>query len=126
GNGSLKIPATLQLSSIDYNLYHRSDILLEEVEALVARHQEKMQMKILKSIATGYSAEIAVITFACGKEKAADKQKIRILLNFGQHGRELITSEVALRFLNVLAGEYHLQALDRSAQNDILQKFIIK
>ncbi|XP_057861353.2 uncharacterized protein LOC131069791 isoform X3 [Cryptomeria japonica] len=125
GNG-LVVPVKQQLSYINYSLYHQSDILLQEVEALVARHRDKMQMKILRSISAGYSAEISVITFAHGQEKAEDDQKIRILLNFGQHGREMITSEVALRLLNVLAGEYHLLALDENAQNDILQKLIIK
>ncbi|XP_057861349.2 metallocarboxypeptidase A-like protein ARB_03789 isoform X2 [Cryptomeria japonica] len=125
GNG-LVVPVKQQLSYINYSLYHQSDILLQEVEALVARHRDKMSMKILRSISAGYSAEISVITFAHGQEKAEDDQKIRILLNFGQHGREMITSEVALRLLNVLAGEYHLLALDENAQNDILQKLIIK
>lgn len=126
GHGLVEVPVKQQLSSINYSLYHQSDILLQEVEALVARHRDKMQMKVLRSVSTGYSAEISVVTFAQRQEKAEDDQKIRILLNFGQHGREMITSEVALRLLNILAGEYHLLALDKNAQSDILRKFIIK
>lgn len=124
--GSDKKPTKQQLSSIDYSLYHHSDTLLEEVRALVARHPDKIQMKLLKSTKTGYSAEIAVVTFASGQQEAEDGQKTRILLNFGQHGREMITSEVALRLLSALAGEHHLRGLHKSSLNYILQKLIIK
>lgn len=124
--GSDKKPTKQQLSSIDYSLYHHSDTLLEEVRALVARHPDKIQMKLLKSTRTGYSAEIAVVTFASGQQEAEDGQKIRILLNFGQHGREMITSEVALRLLSALAGEHQLPGLHKSSLKYILQKLIIK
>lgn len=124
--GSDKKPTKQQLSSIDYSLYHHSDTLLEEVRALVARHPDKIQMKLLKSTRTGYSAEIAVVTFASGQQEAEDGQKIRILLNFGQHGREMITSEVALRLLSALAGEHQLRGLHKSSLKYILQKLIIK
>lgn len=125
-NGSDKKPTNQQFSSIDYSLYHHSNTLLEEVKALVARHPDKMSMKLLKSTRTGYSAEIAVVTFASRQQETEDRQKTRILLNFGQHGREMITSEVALRLLKALAGEYRLVGLHKSSLYYILQKLIIK
>lgn len=125
-NGSDKKPTNQQFSSIDYSLYHHSNTLLEEVKALVARHPDKIQMKLLKSTRTGYSAEIAVVTFASRQQETEDRQKTRILLNFGQHGREMITSEVALRLLKALAGEYRLVGLHKSSLYYILQKLIIK
>lgn len=67
-----------------------------------------------------------MVTFASRQQETEDRQKTRILLNFGQHGREMITSEVALRLLKALAGEYRLVGLHKSSLYYILQKLIIK
>ncbi|KAF4388891.1 hypothetical protein G4B88_029201, partial [Cannabis sativa] len=46
--------------------------------------------------------------------------------SFGQHGRELITSELALRILSVLSGEHILQNMDSDFLNSTVNKLIIK
>ncbi|KNA19103.1 hypothetical protein SOVF_064740, partial [Spinacia oleracea] len=45
---------------------------------------------------------------------------------FGQHGRELITSELALRVLSILSEEEFLPKMDRKSMNNTLDKLIIK
>ena len=51
-----------------------------------------------------YSAAIDVVTvdFTAGSDVPPERQ-LRVWLNFGEHGRELITTDVAIRLLDVLA-----------------------
>jgi hypothetical protein len=48
------------------------------------------------------------------------------LQEFGQHGRELVTSEVALRLLQTLGGEYPLENVDIAALYRVLPHTTIK
>ncbi|KAE9586681.1 hypothetical protein Lal_00004835 [Lupinus albus] len=114
------------VTPINYNLYHSSGNLMEEIGDLVRRHPAKLTMETFKSGNKGYGAEVAVVTY-CKRERENDERsKFRILLSFGQHGRELITTELALRILSILSEEQHLPSMDLATLNSTLGKLIIK
>ncbi|KAE9603505.1 hypothetical protein Lal_00002025 [Lupinus albus] len=114
------------LTSINYHLYHSSGNLMKEIRDLVHRHPDKLNMETLKAGNKGYDAEVAVVTYGKGKSHNDERSKFRILLSFGQHGRELITSELALRILSILSEEQHLPNLGHATLNSTLDKLVIK
>ncbi|EXB56340.1 Carboxypeptidase A6 [Morus notabilis] len=114
------------LTPINRDLYHSSEDLMEEIKALVNRHPDKLTLETVKSRNKGYQADVKVVTFCRRRQESDDKSKFRILLSFGQHGRELITSELALRILTILSEEQFLPDLDPTSLNSTLDKFIIK
>lgn len=116
----------LTVTPINYDLYHSSGSLMHEIKALVHRHPNKLSMETVKAGNKGYGAEIAVVTYCKGKRDSPEKPKLRILLSFGQHGRELITSELALRILSILSEEKLLPGMDQASLNSILDKVVIK
>ncbi|XP_048501834.1 uncharacterized protein LOC104905661 isoform X2 [Beta vulgaris subsp. vulgaris] len=113
------------ITPINRDLYHSSVDLMEEIEALVHRHPNKLNIETIESENRGYQAQVAVVTY-CRDRKEDDKSKFRILLTFGQHGRELITSELALRILSILSEEEFLPKMDRKSLNNTLDKLIVK
>ncbi|CAL0326964.1 unnamed protein product [Lupinus luteus] len=115
------------LTPINYNLYHSSGNLMEEIRDLVRRHPAKLTMETFKAGNKGYGAELAVVTYCNERKRENDERsKFRILLSFGQHGRELITTELALRILSILSEEQHLPSMDLATLNSTLDKLIIK
>lgn len=50
-----------------------------------------------------YSASIDVVTVDFHKATASTEPPLRVFLNFGEHGRELITTDVGLHVLRLLA-----------------------
>ncbi|KAL0557377.1 hypothetical protein IC582_005914 [Cucumis melo] len=115
-----------RLTPINHDLYHSSVDLMKEIEALVHRHPDKLTIETMKSKNKGYAAEIPVVTYRRGRNNIDDTSKFRILLSFGQHGRELITTEVALRILLILSEEHLLPHMDRASLNNTLDKLVIK
>lgn len=113
------------ITALNHNLYHQRDDLLKEVEALAARHPESMLVQSWKSNVDGYACEI-VIAKVEHISNTVEDEKYRLLLSFGQHGRELITSEVALKLLSVLVGERDSLILKNETIKKELQKLIIK
>lgn len=113
------------LTPINRDLYHSSDDLMEEIEALVHRHPNKLTIGTFEAENKGYQAQVAVVTY-CRNRQEDDKSKFRILLSFGQHGRELITSELALRILSILSEEEFLPNMDKRSLNSTLDKLVIK
>ncbi|CAL2232927.1 unnamed protein product [Prunus armeniaca] len=111
---------------INRDLYHSSGDLMEEIKALVFRHPDRLTFDTIKSRNKGYSAEIAVVTYCRRSQETDDRPKFRILLSFGQHGRELITSELALRILSILSKEQFLPNLDPASLDHTLDKLLIK
>ncbi|WOL17270.1 hypothetical protein Cni_G26059 [Canna indica] len=111
------------LMSIPKDLYHSSDALLKEIKAMVVRHPDTLAMETMEAGNKGYAAEILVVTYNRQMKSANDKSKCRILLSFGQHGRELITSEVALKLLSVLAEEHNM---DPMSSDKVLDNLLIK
>ncbi|KAI4317027.1 hypothetical protein L6164_024940 [Bauhinia variegata] len=114
------------LTPINYDLYHSSGTLMEEIKALVHRHLDKLTMETMQAGNKGYSAGVTVVTYCQGREETDERSKFRILLSFGQHGRELITSELALRILSILSEEQFLPNMDRASSNSMLDKLVIK
>ncbi|KAF7829489.1 carboxypeptidase A6 [Senna tora] len=99
---------------------------MEEINALVHRHPDKLTLETIKAGNKGYGAEVAVVTYCKGKREYDERSKFRILLSFGQHGRELITSELALRILSILSEEQFLPSMDQATLNNTLDKLVIK
>ncbi|MBA0733939.1 hypothetical protein Gogos_017901 [Gossypium gossypioides] len=135
------------LTPINRDLYHSSDDLIEQIKSLVHRHPEKLTVETIKAGNKGYTSEITVVTYCQSRKETDDKSKFRILLliydlrlviagvldrlfivfqSFGQHGRELITSELALRILSILSEEQFLPKMDRASLNGTLENVVIK
>ncbi|KAJ9542111.1 hypothetical protein OSB04_028617 [Centaurea solstitialis] len=114
------------ITPINRDLYHTSDALMEEIEALVNRHKDKLHMETFQSTNKGYHAELNVVTYCQNRTAIEDKSKFRILLSFGQHSRELITSELALRILSILSEEQFLPKMDPLLLKKALEKIVIK
>lgn len=118
-------PPNSSITPINRDLYHSSADLMEEIEALVHRHPNKFTMETFGGESKGYLAHVAVVTY-CRNRQENDKSKFRVLLSFGQHGRELITTELAFRILSILSEEEFLPNMDRLSLNATLDKLIIK
>ncbi|KAG6499841.1 hypothetical protein ZIOFF_039636 [Zingiber officinale] len=103
-----------------------SDALLKEIKATVVRHLDTLTMETIKAGNKGYTAEILVVTYNRHTEDVDDQSKFRILLSFGQHGRELITSEVAWQLLSILAKERNMQRVDLMFIQKLLDSLVIK
>ncbi|XP_057502121.1 uncharacterized protein LOC130785934 [Actinidia eriantha] len=114
------------ITHIHRDLYHTSDTLMEEIKALVHRHPDKLHMEVIGRQNKGYHAEMTVVTYCRNRKEIDDKSKYRVLLSFGQHGRELITSELALRILSILSGEQFLPNMDPSSLKKTLERLVIK
>ncbi|CAM6103817.1 unnamed protein product [Calypogeia fissa] len=116
----------------NYDLYHRSDVFQKELKALVDRHPLIMTMEVLQAEGLkdggneGYHTEMTIVTVEAGGKGARDDQNMRLLLDFGQHGRELVTSEVAFRLLQILGGEHPLGDIDAGTLYRILPHATIK
>ncbi|KAL6848530.1 hypothetical protein ACP4OV_021824 [Aristida adscensionis] len=122
---------------ISRDLYHSSDSILHDIKALVARHTDKLSMDTIRGSNKGYSAELFVVTFNHLKESVDNGSKVHVLLvilterlivfqSFGQHGRELITSEVALRLLYFLTEKPKIAGVDMSSFEKMLENLVIK
>ncbi|XP_068646270.1 metallocarboxypeptidase A-like protein ARB_03789 [Aristolochia californica] len=114
------------LTPINHDLYRSSDSLLEQVIALVGRHPDRLSTEKIRAQNKGYSAEILVVTYSHVQKEIEESSKFRILLTFGQHGRELITSEVAFRLLTIISGEQRLHNISPNSLNAMLDNFVIK
>nr|ACU24260.1 unknown [Glycine max] len=114
------------VTPINFDLYHSSGNLMEEIRALVHRHPDKLTMETIKAGNKGYGAEVSVVTYCKEKKDNDERSKLRILLSFGQHGRELITTEPALRILSILSEEKFLPSMDQASLNSALDKLVIK
>eukprot|EP00243_Klebsormidium_subtile_P004113 TRINITY_DN17894_c0_g1_i1.p1 TRINITY_DN17894_c0_g1~~TRINITY_DN17894_c0_g1_i1.p1 ORF type:complete len:498 (+),score=95.97 TRINITY_DN17894_c0_g1_i1:371-1864(+) len=111
----------------DYSYYHKSDELLREVRLLVERHPDIMETETLSHQNEEYSADMEVVTVRPYATPGEAPRTLRALLDFGQHGREPITCEVALRLLQVLAGEAELPpGVDQVQLTGLLKQIVIK
>ncbi|KAK6939073.1 Peptidase M14, carboxypeptidase A [Dillenia turbinata] len=113
-------------TQINRHLYHSSVDLMEEIKGFVHRHPDKLSIETFKTENKGYKAEITVVTYSRNRREIDDRSKFRILLSFGQHGRELITSELALRILSVLSEEKFLPKMDHAILRDTLDRLLVK
>ncbi|KAI3895919.1 hypothetical protein MKW98_025710 [Papaver atlanticum] len=111
---------------INQDLYHSSDALEEQIRDLVSRHPNKLRIETIKTQNQGYLAEISVVTYSHYNNEIDNKSKFRILLSFGQHGRELITTELALRLLSILSEEQRIPNSDPVFLKRTLDNLVIK
>jgi hypothetical protein len=118
--------APASVTPISRTLYHSSDSLLSDIKALVARHPDKLSMDTITASNKGYSTDLFIVTFNHAKESTSNSSKIHVLLSFGQHGRELITSEVALNLLYILTEKRKIAGVDLSSFEKILENLVIK
>jgi len=88
------------------SLYHSTDSILGEFAALAQRHPDLLSWSPA-SEATG-SLRLGVATFGLRgsdpQAQAAFQARPRLLLVFGEHAREVITSDTALWLARVLVG----------------------
>jgi hypothetical protein len=99
---------------------------MEQIHSLVHRHPDKLSIELIKSGNKGYNAEVNVVTYCRGGKESDDRSNFRILLTFGQHGRELITSELAFRILSILSEEQFLPNKNGGILKNTLDKLVIK
>lgn len=116
----------LNITFPDYRIYHRTNALLLEVDALVDRHPSIMRRDVMEAAVDGYSTEMSVVTVSPGGWDGKFDDKLRVLLNFGEHARELVSSELALRFLSMLGGEHNITSGDRAGLARILPLTVMK
>lgn len=88
------------VTPINRDLYRSSDALMEEIEALVNRHKDRLHMETFQTTNKGYSAELNVVTYCRNRTAIDDKSKFRILL--------MITC--LPEFWAACAGAYYLRA----------------
>lgn len=60
-------------------------------------------METLTAEEGGYKATIDVVTVDFHAATKSTEPPLRVFLNFGEHGRELITTDVGLHVLRLLA-----------------------
>eukprot|EP01023_Acetabularia_acetabulum_P033173 TRINITY_DN31051_c0_g2_i1.p1 TRINITY_DN31051_c0_g2~~TRINITY_DN31051_c0_g2_i1.p1 ORF type:complete len:461 (-),score=54.11 TRINITY_DN31051_c0_g2_i1:1199-2581(-) len=105
----------------DYTYYHKYEDLLKEVDHVVEDNPDLMRVEVLKEYdltdEQQYSAEMKVVTVELGGITDDHSGKIRILLNYGQHGREIITCEAALYLLDMLVDLDRMRDSVKNRQN---------
>ncbi|EFJ51122.1 hypothetical protein VOLCADRAFT_120495 [Volvox carteri f. nagariensis] len=87
----------------NFTVYHRQDELLREVVDIVNANPGFMKMDAFSERDGAYDAEVKVVTIEPGGFTNRHHEKVRMLLDFGEHGRELISSELGLLLLKTLA-----------------------
>ncbi len=95
-------------SPLDLSFYHGTSALLEKFTRMAdpSRCGQRLTIENLHD-AEDPSFRLRVATFADSHTRNAQAPRAgaRVLLNFGAHGRELISSEIALRLAAMLCGE---------------------
>jgi len=99
------------------NAYGYREETLQEVERIVQSEPKCKGVMSLEYVSDvdeedGYSARVGVVTYDAGKENSKerdDRGKVKALLDFGEHGRELISAEVGLGFIRALCDHAYLE-----------------
>ena len=123
------------VSALDLSYYHSTD----EIQTAFTRLADPSRCGARLTIDTLRDEEdpsfgLKVATFADVNERTsqAPTAKPHVLLNFGAHGRELVSSEVALRLASMLCGEapsrFERASLDRSRARiaELLRRVVVK
>lgn len=88
----------------DYNVYLSKTTAMAEVKRIVESNKSFMRLETMESTRDGYSSSLTVVTVEPGGFGSVDAdKKTRVLYNYGEHGRELITVDVAVQLLRDLA-----------------------
>jgi len=89
----------------DLSFYHRTDALLESFTRLAEPSRCGLRLTVDNlHDSEDVDFKLRMATFADSQARSAPGAA-HVLLHFGVHGRELITSEVALRLAHILCGE---------------------
>lgn len=91
----------------DWGMYTSRSRTMEEVRAIVERNPSFMRMRVVTATEGGYQVGVPLVVvepggLAKGPDDARMREKLRVFYNFGEHGREIITTELALRVLETL------------------------
>lgn len=122
------------MSALDLSYYHPTDVLLDAFTRLAdpSRCGTRLMVENLRD-AEDPSFQLRLATFSADQAFSleADAPKRHVLLNFGAHGRELISSEVALRLARMLCGEapsrfYGTPDASRDRISELLKLTVIK
>lgn len=92
----------------------RRSQLLDEVKAIAAANPRTMRYEVRSARDGNYSADVPVLTVAPAGLGAPRGDKVRLLVDFGEHGREFISTEVGLRFIKALGD---IAALERAVRS---------
>ncbi|KAK9802611.1 hypothetical protein WJX73_002757 [Symbiochloris irregularis] len=113
---SRDLPKNNTFAKPDYAIYKSMPAVFAELQQLVDQHPRTMQLDVYNRSDEGYSAAMRVVTVEPGGLTSPEQRqnKLRLLLNFGEHGRELVTVEVALRLLRMLGNP--AEAVQRSVE----------
>lgn len=88
----------------DYSIYWSKTAAMAEVKRIVESNKSFMRLETMESTRDGYSSSLTVVTVEPGGFGSGDAdKKTRVLYNYGEHGRELITVDVAVQLLRDLA-----------------------
>ncbi|TKY75321.1 carboxypeptidase B2 [Spatholobus suberectus] len=71
------------VTPINYDLYHSSGNLMEEIRALVHRHPDKLTMETIKAANKGYGAEVTVVTYCKERKRVMRGQRFGFFLVLG-------------------------------------------
>eukprot|EP00884_Botryococcus_braunii_P001474 jgi/Botrbrau1/11327/Bobra.0038s0087.2 len=92
-----------KLAQPDFSIYHKKDAVFQDIQKLVQQYPDIMRIDDIKRTDKEYESSLEVVTVEPGGLSFDHQHKYRLLLNFGEHGRELITVEMALHLLHLLA-----------------------
>lgn len=119
---SVGTPSASTISSPDYSIYHTKDDLLASVANIVDSTRSLTLETLEESVDDGedpdekkpYKARIQVVTYDVQFDNSLlENDRPKIVFDFGEHGRELITTEVGLAFLRSLSDDAELHRLVR-------------
>ncbi|DBA89543.1 TPA: hypothetical protein ACH3X2_004452 [Trebouxia sp. C0005] len=105
------------------------DQLFRKVFDIVDKHPLFMEVDEIPLAVDEYAATLTVVTVEPGGLSRYHDDKIRLLISFGEHGRELITPEVGLRLLEmlgVLGSEMEHDVQAATPQQKLLQHTVFK
>jgi hypothetical protein len=103
----------------DFDYYSTKSDALDSVRAIVDANPRTMRLETMTASQDGYASELLVVTVepnGLDTPPTRGTEKTRALYNYGEHGRELITVQVALKLLAQLAkGVDHASTLSHKS-----------
>lgn len=101
------------LAKPDFTVYHTMEATFASIAQIVESSSDmSLETRVRESMdkeGTAYKTSMHIVTYDTGgwdspggSENSTDST-LRVLVNFGEHGREVITTEVAISFLTALA-----------------------
>ena len=103
----------------DFDYYSTKSDALDSVRAIVDANPRTMRLETMTATQDGYASELLVVTVepnGLDTPPTRGTEKTRALYNYGEHGRELITVQVALKLLAQLAkGVDHASTLSHKS-----------